>query len=95
MQAHDTARFLGLTDRGLLAPGRRADINIIDFDNLELLHPIMLKDLPAGGQRLMQYANGYVATLVNGEATVKDGKLTGARPGRLVRAGAKAQPSGG
>ena len=95
MQAHDTARFLGLTDRGLLAPGRRADINIIDFDNLELLHPIMLKDLPAGGQRLMQYANGYVATLVHGEATVKDGKLTGARPGRLVRAGAKARPSGG
>jgi len=87
MQAHDTARFLGLSDRGLLAPGRRADINIIDFDNLELLHPTMLKDLPAGGQRLMQYANGYVATLVNGEAIAKDGRLTGARPGRLVRAG--------
>jgi len=87
MQANDTARFLGLSDRGLLAPGRRADINIIDFDNLELLHPTMLKDLPAGGQRLMQYANGYVATLVNGEAIAKDGRLTGARPGRLVRAG--------
>jgi N-acyl-D-aspartate/D-glutamate deacylase len=85
MQANDTARFLGLSDRGLLAPGRRADINIIDFDNLELLHPTMLKDLPAGGQRLMQYANGYVATLVNGEAIAKDGRLTG--PGRLVRAG--------
>jgi N-acyl-D-aspartate/D-glutamate deacylase len=87
MQAHDTSRFLGLTDRGLLAPGRRADINIIDFDKLELLRPIMLKDLPAGGQRLMQHANGYVATLVNGEVIGKDGKLTGARPGRLVRAG--------
>ena len=87
MQANDTARFLGLSDRGLLAPGRRADINIIDFDNLELLHPTMLKDLPAGGQRLMQYANGYVATLVNGEAIARDGRLTGARPGRLVRAG--------
>jgi len=87
MQANDTARFLGLSDRGLLAPGRRADINVIDFDNLELLHPTMLKDLPAGGQRLMQYANGYVATLVNGEAIAKDGRLTGARPGRLVRAG--------
>jgi len=47
----------------------------------------MLKDLPAGGQRLMQYASGYVATLVNGEVIAKDGKLTGARPGRLVRAG--------
>jgi len=87
MQAHDTSRFLGLRDRGRLAPGLRADINIIDFDNLELLHPTMLKDLPAGGQRLMQHANGYIATLVNGQAITKDGKLTGARPGRLVRAG--------
>ncbi|MBW2548289.1 MAG: amidohydrolase family protein [Deltaproteobacteria bacterium] len=90
MQAHDTSRFIGLNDRGLLEPGRRADINIIDFDNLELLHPTMLKDLPAGGQRLMQYANGYVATLVAGEVIAKDGKLTGARPGRLVRAGRQA-----
>ena len=89
MQAHDTAQFLGLTDRGLLATGRRADINIIDFDNLELLRPVMLKDLPAGGQRLMQHANGYIATLVNGEVIGKNGKLTGARPGRLVRAGSK------
>ena len=90
MQAHDTSRFIGLNDRGLLEPGRRADINIIDFDNLELLHPTMLKDLPAGGQRLMQYVNGYIATLVKGEVINKDGKLTGARPGRLVRAGRSA-----
>jgi len=90
MQANDTSRFLGLNDRGLLEPGRRADINIIDFDNLQLLHPTMLKDLPAGGQRLMQYASGYVATLVNGEVIAQDGKLTGARPGRLVRAGSSA-----
>jgi N-acyl-D-aspartate/D-glutamate deacylase len=90
MQAHDTARFIGLTDRGLLAPGQRADINIIDFDNLELLHPTMLEDLPAGGQRLMQYANGYIATVVNGEAIAKEGTLTGERPGRLVRAGSNA-----
>ncbi|MBW2378640.1 MAG: amidohydrolase family protein [Deltaproteobacteria bacterium] len=90
MQANDTSRFLGLNDRGLLEPGRRADINIIDFDNLQLLHPTMLKDLPAGGQRLMQYASGYVATLVNGDVIAKDGKLTGARPGRLVRAGSSA-----
>jgi N-acyl-D-aspartate/D-glutamate deacylase len=90
MQAHDTSSFIGLNDRGLLEPGRRADINVIDFDNLELLHPTMLKDLPAGGQRLMQYVNGYIATLVKGEVINKDGKLTGARPGRLVRAGRSA-----
>ncbi|KPK53542.1 MAG: amidohydrolase [Myxococcales bacterium SG8_38_1] len=87
MQASDTAQFLGLGDRGQLKPGLRADINIIDFDNLELLHPTILKDLPAGGQRLMQYANGYVATLVKGKAIARDGKLTGTRPGRLVRVG--------
>ncbi|MGB5367428.1 MAG: amidohydrolase family protein, partial [Polyangiales bacterium] len=87
MQAHDTARFLGLRDRGRLAPGLRADINIIDFDSLELLPPTMVADLPAGGQRLMQHAKGYIATLVNGEVITKDGRLTGARPGRLVRAG--------
>jgi N-acyl-D-aspartate/D-glutamate deacylase len=87
MQAHDTARFIGLDDRGVIAPGKRADINVIDFDKLELLPPTMLKDLPAGGQRLMQHAQGYAATLVRGEAIAKDGKLTGARPGRLVRAG--------
>ena len=87
MQAHDTSRFVGLTDRGLLAPGQRADINIIDFDRLKLLRPVMLKDLPGGGQRLMQYVDGYIATLVRGEIIARDGKLTRARPGRLVRAG--------
>ena len=87
MQAHDTSRFIGLTDRGLLEPGQRADINIIDFDRLKLLRPVMLKDLPGGGQRLMQYVDGYIATLVRGEIIARDGKLTGARPGRLVRAG--------
>jgi N-acyl-D-aspartate/D-glutamate deacylase len=88
MQAHDTARFLGLRDRGRLAPGLRADVNIIDFDKLELLPPTMLEDLPAGGKRLMQHARGYIATLVNGEVITTNGKLTGARPGRLVRSGA-------
>jgi N-acyl-D-aspartate/D-glutamate deacylase len=88
MQAHDTARFLGLRDRGRLAPGLRADVNIIDFNKLQLLPPTMLKDLPAGGQRLMQHAKGYIATLVNGQVITKDGTLTGERPGRLVRAGA-------
>jgi N-acyl-D-aspartate/D-glutamate deacylase len=87
MQANDTARFIGLKDRGTLKPGLRADLNIIDFDNLGLLPPNMVQDLPAGGQRLMQHAKGYVATLVNGQVIARDGKLTDARPGRLVRAG--------
>ena len=87
MQAHDTARFLGLRDRGRLAPGLRADVNIIDFDKLQLLPPTMLDDLPAGGQRLMQRARGYIATLVNGEVIARGGELNEARPGRLVRAG--------
>ncbi|MGB5813501.1 MAG: amidohydrolase family protein [Polyangiales bacterium] len=87
MQAHDTARFIGLADRGALSPGLRADINVIDFDRLKLRPPVMLKDLPAGGQRLMQHADGYVATLVAGQPIARNGKLTGARPGRLVRSG--------
>ena len=87
MQARDTARFIGLEDRGVLEPGLRADLNIIDFDNLELLPPTMVNDLPAGGQRLMQHARGYIATLVNGQVVSRNGALTEARPGRLVRAG--------
>ncbi len=87
MQASDTARFIGLKDRGQLVPGQRADINVLDFDRLRLLPPVMLHDLPAGGQRLMQYTEGFVSTLVGGETIAKDGTLTGARPGRLVRAG--------
>jgi len=85
MQAYDTARFLGLKDRGEIALGQKADLNIFDFDRLALRHPVMQRDLPGGSQRLMQYADGYAATLVNGEVIVRDGKLTGARPGRLVR----------
>ncbi|MEZ4340030.1 MAG: amidohydrolase family protein [Sandaracinaceae bacterium] len=85
LQAYDTARFIGLTDRGAVQVGQRADLNVIDHASLELLHPVMQKDLPAGGQRLMQYAKGYVATMVAGEIIAKDGRLTGARPGRLVR----------
>lgn len=87
MQAADTAAFIGLTDRGTIAPGKRADINVIDFDNLRLLHPEMLRDLPAGGQRLMQRAEGYLTTLVRGEAITENGVFTGARPGHLVRSG--------
>lgn len=87
MHAHDTARYIGLRDRGTLAAGQRADINVIDFDRLSLRHPRMQKDLPGGGQRLVQEVDGYIATFVKGEAVARGGKLTGARPGRLVRAG--------
>ena len=88
-QSHDTANWIGLKDRGLIAPGYRADLNIIDYDNLRLHAPTIQHDLPAGGRRLMQRASGYVATLVAGEVIYRDGKPTGAKPGRLVR-GAKA-----
>ncbi len=83
----DTARAAGLMDRGVLAPGMRADINVIDFDRLALRAPVMVHDLPAGGRRLLQRADGYVATLVAGAVTYREGVATGALPGRLVRAG--------
>lgn len=87
MQTQDTSRFIGLTDRGTLEPGARADVNIIDFDNLRLGAPRLIHDLPAGGARLMQNATGYVATFVHGVKVAEGGSLTGNRPGRLVRAG--------
>jgi len=90
MQAHDTARFIGLTDRGTLEPGMRADLNVVDLDRLALLRPVMQRDLPAGGRRLVQRAEGYLATLVAGEVIAEGGTLTGARPGHLVRLGARA-----
>ena len=70
-----------------VAPGQKADLNVIDFDRLSLPSPVMQRDLPAGGRRLMQYANGYRATLVSGTVVASNGALTGARPGRLVRVG--------
>lgn len=87
MMTHDTARFVGLADRGVLAPGLRADVNVIDFDRLALRSPTLIADLPAGSKRLMQYAEGYVATLVAGRTVARGGRLTGERPGRLVRFG--------
>ena len=87
MQTHDTSRFVGMTDRGTLEPGKRADINVIDFDNLRLGPPRLIHDLPAGGARLMQHATGYVATYVRGVKVAEGGALTGNRPGRLVRMG--------
>ncbi|MCA9645935.1 MAG: amidohydrolase family protein, partial [Myxococcales bacterium] len=87
MLCQDTAQFVGLKDRGNIAVGQRADLNIIDFENLRLLRPRLVEDLPAGGRRLLQDAEGYLATLVSGQVIAKNGKLTGALPGRLVRAG--------
>jgi N-acyl-D-aspartate/D-glutamate deacylase len=84
-QTREPARFAGLTDRGLLAPGMKADINVIDFDNLALERPKMVVDLPAGGRRLMQKARGYAATVKAGQITYRNGEPTGALPGGLVR----------
>jgi N-acyl-D-amino-acid deacylase len=81
----DPAELYGLGDRGVLAPGRRADVNLIDLEHLRLLHPRLVQDLPGGAGRLVQGSEGYVATLVAGQVTVQDGHLTDARPGRLVR----------
>jgi len=95
MQTRDTARAVGLDDRGLIAPGWRADLNVIDYEGLTLHAPSVAHDLPAGGRRLVQRASGYVATIVAGVVTYRDGEATGPLPGRLLR-GAKApseQPS--
>ncbi len=81
-----TARAVGLRDRGVVAEGWRADLNVIDFDELRCEVPVMAYDLPAGGKRLLQRARGYRATVVAGEITYVDGEPTGALPGRLVRA---------
>ena len=84
-QTLDTAQVYGLHDRGLLAPGMKADLNIIDFDRLQLDLPHFVFDLPAGGRRLTQSAQGYIATLVSGESIFEQGQPTGAMPGRLIR----------
>jgi len=86
LQTSATAEVIGLADRGVIAPGRRADINVIDFENLRIDFPTAVADLPAGGTRLLQSAEGYVATIVNGRITRRNGADTGERPGRLVRA---------
>jgi N-acyl-D-amino-acid deacylase len=85
MQTSDTAALVGLTDRGVVEVGKRADLNVIDLARLSLGFPRAVDDLPAGGRRLLQDATGYVATVVAGQVTRRDGADTGARPGRLVR----------
>jgi N-acyl-D-aspartate/D-glutamate deacylase len=86
----ETARTVGLLDRGVLAPGMRADVNVIDFDRLAIARPEMHHDLPAGGRRVLQRATGYRHTVVAGVETYADGEATGELPGRLVRG---AQPA--
>ena len=85
LQTHRTAGLYGFDDRGLLAPGHLADINVIDLDNLAIEAPEMTYDLPAGGRRLVQRARGYVATVKRGVVVRDHDEPTGERPGRLVR----------
>ncbi len=85
MQTRDTARCVGLEDRGTLEVGMKADLNLIDFDELQLEAPGIIFDLPAGGRRMFQGARGYVATIVNGEIIMQNGEYTGAVPGQLIR----------
>jgi N-acyl-D-aspartate/D-glutamate deacylase len=88
-QSRKTALSVGLDDRGLIAPGYKADVNVIDYERLHLHPPKVHYDLPVGGRRLMQDVDGYEATIVSGVVTRRRGEATGARPGRLVR-GARA-----
>jgi N-acyl-D-aspartate/D-glutamate deacylase len=84
-QCRDTARAVGLEDRGVLAPGSRGDVVVVDHERLRLRAPYMAFDLPAGGKRLLQRAEGYLHTFVAGTETYADGEATGALPGHLVR----------
>ena len=92
MLARDTALSVGLDDRGLLKPGYKADLNVIDLDRLHLYAPRVKRDLPAGGKRLSQKSDGYEAIIVSGTITYRNGRATGAFPGRLIR-GAKPDPA--
>jgi N-acyl-D-amino-acid deacylase len=83
----DTAHLYGLQDRGVLAPGFKADLNLVDLEHLNLRLPEMVHDLPAGARRLIQRADGWKATICSGEVTFEDGEHTDARPGRLIRGG--------
>jgi N-acyl-D-aspartate/D-glutamate deacylase len=88
----DTARTVGLNDRGIIAPGFKGDLNVIDLDRLSLHAPEVAQDLPNGGRRLVQTAEGYAATVVSGVIVYRNGIETGELPGRLVR-GAQAAPA--
>jgi N-acyl-D-aspartate/D-glutamate deacylase len=84
-QSRKTALSVGLTDRGLIAPGYKADVNVIDYDRLHLHPPKVHYDLPVGGRRLLQQVDGYDATIVSGVITQRGGASTGAHPGQLIR----------
>jgi N-acyl-D-amino-acid deacylase len=84
-QCHDTARLYGLNDRGVLAPGYLADVNVIDMEQLKLGKPWLAFDLPAGGKRLLQRAVGYVCTIKSGQVTFRNGQYLGVHPGTLIR----------
>ena len=85
MLTADGADYLGLTDRGRIVVGQKADLNVVNYEELSLGVPIMVKDLPAGGQRLLQPVTGYMATFVNGERVIENDQVTNARPGQLIR----------
>ena len=85
LQSRKTALSVGLYDRGVIAPGFKADINVIDYDRLHLHPPKVHYDLPVGGRRLLQQVDGYDATIVSGVVTQRGGRATGSRPGRLIR----------
>jgi N-acyl-D-aspartate/D-glutamate deacylase len=92
MLSSRNADYLGLADRGRIAPGQRADLNLVDPERLQVGRPELVRDLPAGGKRFLQRAEGYVGTWVAGEAVQRAGQVTAARPGRLVRAGRSGAP---
>jgi N-acyl-D-aspartate/D-glutamate deacylase len=85
MQTSRTAAAYGLNDRGRIAVGYKADVNVIDFDNLQLEAPYWVRDMPANGRRFMQDVSGYDATIVSGTITMRSGESTGALPGKLIR----------
>lgn len=81
----EPAELFGFHDRGVLKRGAKADLNVIDFDNVSMSMPEILHDLPAGAPRLIQRAHGYDVTIVSGLVVQRDGTHTDARPGRLIR----------
>jgi N-acyl-D-aspartate/D-glutamate deacylase len=91
-QTSETAALVGLLDRGVVEPGYKADLNVIDFEHLRARRPTIVNDLPAGGRRLVQRADGYVATIVSGRVAFREGEPTGELNGRLIR-GAQAPPA--
>jgi N-acyl-D-amino-acid deacylase len=91
----DTASLYGLNDRGVIRPGMKGDVNVIDMERLALKMPELVYDLPADGRRLIQKSEGYVATVVSGEVIMREGEETGARPGKLIRGAQEAQSPAG